>query len=521
MLDIYVQLQHSDGLDSPPPLYMYLTTRTRLSNRLEYLLVAIGEGKGLSQIRPSDAVQERQQPEDEGKPGINSQDNPLQAHLLVDPEVSISAPAQEDNEIPQQDKGVVQCDAVPLLVSLEDSIPISPPSIGIQLAHSEDEDNDLIEIGTTSYRNVVDGQRSKSSLTNVTKSSPPHAASTEPDPHELDEHTVDYGEFIDYEDDERPAQGTSSGSSTLQGDAFDAIANENSAISEKGVPSSAVAELQATVTTKRSITDEGEVTHDTLHSRHDGQVREAGEQGQDDGIEDDQDYLEYSEGESKATSTDGDFEEGDNSRDFEQINDQQNDDLPLGTNTGVNCGEKLIQPWNGAIVAQNDPSIKGEKLALNGDDNFEHTLLDDEQQHGLQFKTSRPDYKVTKSNQLDDRSQQDSDDDLENTEFDESKITLAGGKSDVGVESPSTGKMQQPLSANGVGSSQEDDDEITYDDENEGETPEPSNPAERNGLPSPGSLKRARSLDEDGNVIEVNLLGKQYFAGSKVFKIVC
>ena len=50
IIDLYVQLQKHDGVDVPAPLFLSLSTKIKFSHRFEYLLSALAEGKGLSQL---------------------------------------------------------------------------------------------------------------------------------------------------------------------------------------------------------------------------------------------------------------------------------------------------------------------------------------------------------------------------------------------------------------------------------------------------------------------------------------
>ncbi|KAK0658127.1 hypothetical protein DIS24_g4890 [Lasiodiplodia hormozganensis] len=50
VLDVYLQLHQLDGHQSPGPLYMTLNTKTRFSARLDALLAAIADGRGMSQL---------------------------------------------------------------------------------------------------------------------------------------------------------------------------------------------------------------------------------------------------------------------------------------------------------------------------------------------------------------------------------------------------------------------------------------------------------------------------------------
>lgn len=58
ILDLYVHLQHHDGDDTPGPLNIVLRTKFNFSHRLKNLLSAAAQGKGLSQLGPSEGVGE-------------------------------------------------------------------------------------------------------------------------------------------------------------------------------------------------------------------------------------------------------------------------------------------------------------------------------------------------------------------------------------------------------------------------------------------------------------------------------
>ncbi|KAI9721708.1 MAG: hypothetical protein M1812_002042 [Candelaria pacifica] len=51
ILDIHVQLLQQDGVESPDPLYMTLSTKERFSKRYDELAIAAAEGRGMSQVR--------------------------------------------------------------------------------------------------------------------------------------------------------------------------------------------------------------------------------------------------------------------------------------------------------------------------------------------------------------------------------------------------------------------------------------------------------------------------------------
>ncbi|KAL8793152.1 MAG: hypothetical protein Q9195_004264 [Heterodermia aff. obscurata] len=50
ILDLFVQLSHNDGSETPGPLYLELYTNYKVLHRLDYLMNAVVDGKGLSQL---------------------------------------------------------------------------------------------------------------------------------------------------------------------------------------------------------------------------------------------------------------------------------------------------------------------------------------------------------------------------------------------------------------------------------------------------------------------------------------
>lgn len=58
IIDVYLRLCHNDGIESPEPLYLTLSTKSTISAEVSNLLLAASEGKGLSEINLWDDYQE-------------------------------------------------------------------------------------------------------------------------------------------------------------------------------------------------------------------------------------------------------------------------------------------------------------------------------------------------------------------------------------------------------------------------------------------------------------------------------
>ena len=57
LLEIFLHLSHNDGIENPEPLYTELHIKTRCSHRLDYLLNAVAEDKGLSELEFPDSCE--------------------------------------------------------------------------------------------------------------------------------------------------------------------------------------------------------------------------------------------------------------------------------------------------------------------------------------------------------------------------------------------------------------------------------------------------------------------------------
>ncbi|KAL1613710.1 hypothetical protein SLS54_010351 [Diplodia seriata] len=149
VLDVYLQLHQLDGHQSPGPLYMTLNTKTRFSARLNALLAAIADGRGMSQLSfledvteedvfvGSDNVPEEQDSANQGdeKDDREHADNPIPEHA------SEHDPSQEA--------------AVRGRLHAEDKQQPEPDSAAIRQIQTDVEDVDAVsqDQGATSQRN--------------------------------------------------------------------------------------------------------------------------------------------------------------------------------------------------------------------------------------------------------------------------------------------------------------------------------------------------------------------------------
>ena len=243
VIDVYNHLQHYDGIEDVPPLYMHLTTKTSFSHRFEFLLNAIVEGKGLSHLRSSEVGREIQQPEVDEVQGHEPEDALQQDDVTSDTEAEVA----ERKGIPESenihDKVNFQSELPPLTESSQDSKTVTqdfaPPNSTVDPLGRETDDaeahSEIKETqGNQDHKGIYKIEESQEGETqeeedinetietnNEAAITPASTLSGERLTQKPVEAAVDEEDTIEYEDEEELTHGTSTGSSTLQGDVFD------------------------------------------------------------------------------------------------------------------------------------------------------------------------------------------------------------------------------------------------------------------------------------------------------------
>jgi hypothetical protein len=77
IIDVYLRLCHNDGIDSPEPLYLTLSTKLTIPAEISDLLQAASEGKGLSEINLWDGYQEADEELEEGSEAHGQKEEPV------------------------------------------------------------------------------------------------------------------------------------------------------------------------------------------------------------------------------------------------------------------------------------------------------------------------------------------------------------------------------------------------------------------------------------------------------------
>ncbi|KAL4880964.1 hypothetical protein BJY04DRAFT_69169 [Aspergillus karnatakaensis] len=86
IIDVYLQLCHNDGIDEPEPLYLTLSTRPTLTAELSNLLLAVNEGKGLSEIQSWDFYPEAECVSADSEQTVHEHEETYQESLEEEPQ---------------------------------------------------------------------------------------------------------------------------------------------------------------------------------------------------------------------------------------------------------------------------------------------------------------------------------------------------------------------------------------------------------------------------------------------------
>lgn len=495
LIDVYINLYHNDGLENPPPLYMNLITKTTFSYRFEFLQNAIMEGKGLSQLRTSEVYYDDQQSEADGG----------QDHGVGDDLQHADGARNNEAEASKYNEGIEirdthhSDDPQSNLLSLTDPLQTADTATRASVPQSS--------VGDVGKEIDNEGEESGPVNTNEEASNPslpPFASQAQSQ--RPDESTLEDEDSIEYENEEM-APGTSSGSSTLQGDVLDTNVDQDQAETEYQKPSAQDGELEILLKVPDSTAEAENVENQgltaTAGTRGQGHYHVEGgledpdrpkEEEEDEGKEEeeyissdeyDEEWNEEAEGAQNERES-----QHDQSGPIDNANDEQDEVTAQQENPSEEFNETQDQatqntteenPGDGALseIGTEDRllshSAENENEILSDPHHEEQININDvERGEGLAKDNSSLLYPK--------------DDHV--SPFTETKLELSDPASNV----------EQP---------QLDDDEISYEDEDDDEVPQEPFNAEHNVASSPGSLKRARSLHEDDDALEEDLQGKQ------------
>lgn len=469
---------------------MNLTTRRKFSHRLDALLDAVVEGKGLSQLKSLDEAEDVQlsgaQYQSQHSP--ESQDTGLEANGLMkvqdtsetyekddsDNEPLPSADFAVDNHSkPQDTETSISSDAVDGGVMGGANARLRPQEPGVS-------NGAAIEL--------VDDEALQSKLS-ATASLQPSVNETQPK--RQDQSVVDDGDFVDYDDeDDEHTHATSSGSSTLQGDSFDATADSDHSSSGLAKPivedqelkfpandSENIAEKERNIPSREE--DEFSAISAIVHKHPRGDIAR-------------EDLQDFEENEKFSQEASGDEEELQSHQDVETSSKTYPQYINIANHNGdgePSQGEDEAGSYDCEVFQESAEQsfIPVGPATFNGDGE-DHQAINyagpkDRYSDAFQYEH------LSITNDLG-----------VGGELLEAHTTSFDNDDDNNNQHPAEGNLKVTVLAESFENSQDDEDEITYEDEdNNLESPvEPLN-AGPVSASSPGSLKRARypSHDDD------------------------
>lgn len=485
-------------------MYMDLTSKSRFSRRLDVLQNASIEGKGLSQLRLSQETENDQQhgteeEEQEPEEGTSSHTVVLSSNETY---VSEQQPGEEAEEsIDEYDS---HSNPLPSENSLESESAApgtqSYPFTDILHAQNDPTEPQLGRDNNPHEEGIRGGLLSEAAGPKESLE-PAQPLAEESEFGREEESIVDDGDFIDYEDVEEPEGVASSASSTLQGDAVDANAAQDHAVHVKPL-NAENQEHRSPQDARGNTVAKEEISNDYVDEKDTSGFGVPVEEGQPSVAEissqhwDDKDQSLY----------------GHSIEEVEAPENDQDDSI----------SETKLWPKASADNDQNETPAQYEDSASYHHDPFDERAgqikveafqVDDTKFNGGEVEDCSSTQPLQSESSGSERSFREDDqekiNDLEaENELKEADKALADDDNEY-VPRPSEGvDIKSPLVIDESVQIQEDDDEITYEDE-EGDTDFSHEPAraETNVAASPGSLKRARSLNEDDDALEEDLQG--------------
>ena len=234
---------------------MHLTTKASFSHRFEFLLNAIVEGKGLSHLRSAEVGEEIQRPMLDGVQGHEPGEALPQDDVTGDTETEVAEQEQILEPENVHDRDDLRSESPPLREPSQDATTatqdIAPPDMFVDTVGKETDDTEAYseikesrgdedhkekyKIKESQEEENHEEEEDVNEATQTSEEAPIPSASISSGERLVQkpvEATVDEEDTIEYEDEGGLTHGTSTGSSTLQGDAFDTNADHDEAETE-------------------------------------------------------------------------------------------------------------------------------------------------------------------------------------------------------------------------------------------------------------------------------------------------
>lgn len=473
---------------------MDLTSRNRFSRRLDLLRSALIEGKGLSQLESSQETDNDQQhrTEEEIDPSshtvvllsnetYSSERQPGEAEESMDQHDSHSNPLPSENLLLETDSAGQGTQSYPITGVTHKENDRTEPQLGSDTSpHDAGTSDDFF-----------------SEAAEFLEPAPPLAGESEL--RTAEESIMDDGDFIDYEDVEELEGGTSSASSTLQGDAIDVNAVQDYAVPEAPIIAENQEHPSSNYGQENAVADE-ETFHDFVDEKGTGDVGVPTEEKQ-------SSLAEVLSQESNDIGRSLSGREGEASENDQNASISQETDFPPKVNASDRQHEASAQYENDTESYRHD-NMHDHEDQTEGDAYPVADAISSSEIEG-HFSTHPSQSESGRSGRI----FRDDDKGKANDSEAENDLEEAGTNEDNDdVPQPPQGVNTRPsLFVDESAQTREDDDEITYEDE-EDDIHFPHEPAkaEYNVATSPGSLKRARTFHDGDDALEEDLQGRDY-----------
>lgn len=512
IIDLYVQLQKHDGFDSPAPLYLVLSTKVKFSHRFDYLLSAVAEGKGLSQLMPLESAEVADQHSDnrleqgDTQGSYPSTPKPNSgAELTSDPPGDIDADEDAEEEPDLTHQQLEDLKPNPESYEVGGQTDIAPAEKQVIENHGSQTEENQTKNGSSDAFN--------GDPNNVHQVGDPPKRPYQPDLNAIpiankDQNAVDERDLIYFEDEDKGNPGSSTGSSTIQGDVREVTVDSSNQVS--GDPTSATKEEnvaktsgdlesnRATVLNGRSSTPSfltDAIEDDFDYAAHiettEDRPSDYVVHGEDQKLEDDSEHhLKVN----SAIDPRGYGQDPKEVRSSTNVPEQEShvsvqssfDEDPNSSNTltGSNIGTKSPRKDLTEIDIQRNAGRESLVSVLDGENilEYRHTIVDS---NGYVYNNTTDSLEGDQNATDGFLTRQYEDDDAFDSTFENLR---------------STRNTQEQLT---------DNDEITYEDEDDCDEPELSNVdgSKQNSNLSPGLLKRVRSDHEDQTDVKGNVQG--------------
>ena len=485
---------------------MDLISRNRFSHRLDVLRNALIEGKGLSQLKSC------QETEDAQQHGIGGETDPL-SHTDVLSSNETYTPEQQPGD--EAEKSMYHHDShsdrrpsANVLQGIHSATQGTQSYPTVIVAHEEHARTEP-QLGSDNKPHEADFNDDSFSEAVGPKESlgSPEPFAGEAESQKVEESIADEGDFIDYEDVEDLTHGTSSASSTLQGDTIDVNAFQDHLLVPEEPIIAENQEHRSPHDVQGNAAADEEILHGSVdeNDTSDVGIIVAEEQPNFAGILS-QDSVDKGQSPSGLFNEEGDAKDNDQSASIFQA-------IELGPKVNADNDQHeaaSVQYELDAEFYRKDTSheqaaqAEGDAYPV-AETNLNHEIEDYSSTHRSHSESSG-----SERGYRDDDQGKVKDIEVEN-ELEEADRSLANDDNDHAPQPPNGVNIRPSLFVDESAQIQEDDDEITYEDE-EPDTQSPHEPAraEQNAATSPRSLKRARSPDEDDDALEEDLQGRDH-----------